>query len=107
MTVIATGKEKGRLFLNSHEDYRDPRNLTIAIDGRAAELLRRQYKVDSFEFLVKGRAIEVDGVAMKEKIIFHANGRPSGKYYYQTHVRVSDPDQIRILDVPRPSQEHD
>lgn len=102
MTVVATGREKGRLFLNSREDYRDPRNITIAIDARAQRLLRMQYKVDSFEHLVKGRQIEVDGVAMKERIIFTAGGRPSGKYYYQTHVRVSDPDQIRILDVARP-----
>jgi len=40
--------------------------------------------------------IATSGTARRERIDFTANGAPTGKYYYQTHVRVSDAAQIVV-----------
>ena len=85
-----------RLFLNSYPDYRDQRNLSVAIDARAVPKFRSIYG-DDLKSAFMGRRIEVTGVARRQRIDFTVDGRPSGKYYFQTHVRVSDPAQIRIV----------
>lgn len=86
-----------RLFLNSHRDYRDQRNLSIAIQPGALAGLRQRLGSD-VRGAVRGRDIRVSGVARRVKIDFiNSDGRRSGKYYYQTHVAVTDPDQIRVI----------
>lgn len=85
-----------RLFLNSYPDYRDQRNLSVAIEGRAVPMFRRIYG-DHLTSTFMSRRIEVTGLARRQRIDFTVNGRPSGKYYFQTHVRVTDPAQIRIV----------
>lgn len=95
--VAATAMVGPRLFLNSHRDYRDQRNLSVAIEPLALRTLRQKLGADPVEAL-RNRAIEVDGVARRTRIDFTSEGRPTGKYYYQTHVAVTDSDQITILD---------
>jgi hypothetical protein len=95
--VVAAAMVGPRLFLNSYSDYRDQRNLSVAIEPRALRALRATLGGDPLDRL-KGRKIEVDGVAQRVRIDFTVGGRPSGKYYYQTHVIVSDPRQLTVLD---------
>jgi len=45
-----------------------------------------------------GRKIYVRGQARTVRIDFTVDAQPSGKYYYQTHVLVSDPVQIAVKD---------
>lgn len=85
-----------RLFLNSYPDYRDQRNLSVAIQAPALAELKRRYGAD-LRAAFLGRIIEVDGLARRQRIDFTTSGRPSGKYYFQTHVGVTRPDQIRIV----------
>lgn len=98
MTVRATGRaEANRLFLNSEADYRDQRNLSVAIDRRVARtLLDRAGWASDDRF--RGRRIAVDGAARRVRIHFISNGRPTGKYYYQTHVDVRRLEQLSFLD---------
>jgi len=35
--------------------------------------------------------------AVRTRIDFTSGGRPTGKYYYQTHVVVTDPAQIALV----------
>jgi hypothetical protein len=86
-----------RFFLNSYPDYRDQRNLSVAIAGQALPALHRRYGAD-LQTAFLGRSIEIDGVAWRRRIDFTIDGRPSGKYYFQTHVDVTRPEQIRIMD---------
>lgn len=95
-TVMRADMVGPRLFLNSYPDYRDQRNLSIAIDFRALPALRERYGKDLGAAFM-GQEIRVTGIARRTRIDFTTNGKPSGKYYFQTHVRVSDPDQIRII----------
>ena len=96
MQVKATGKERGRVFLNSELDYRDQRNLTVTIEPRAAKALAARFGSPP-DIFFKGKAIEVRGAARRVTIGFFETGRPTGRYYYQTHVTVRGGDQIRLM----------
>ena len=92
--IEAVGTDRSTwLFLNSEADYRDQRNLTLAVAPTVQATLRQRYGAD-LQAALKGRQILVRGIARRVRIDFTINGQPSGKFYYQTHVRVTDPRQI-------------
>ena len=95
MRVVASGRQSGNIYLNSEKDYRDQRNLTIAIHPSAFAALHSRFGGDPDDALA-GRVIRVKGAARRAQILFLENGRPTGKYYYQTHVDVIRGDQIEI-----------
>lgn len=96
--VKAVGNEDKSWFLNSEEDYRDRNCLTIRLAPLVADLIRRAYDNQSLEDIFKGRTIQVGGVARRVRIDFLAEGKPTGKYYYQTHVNVDSVAQLGFLD---------
>ncbi|QNE33415.1 hypothetical protein F1C10_08985 [Sphingomonas sp. NBWT7] len=85
MVVRATGRQDGFLYLNSEKDYRDPRNLTIVIAPPQEQALVERLGQPIENHLVR-KVIAVRGVARKTRIDFTADGRPTGKYYFQTHL---------------------
>jgi len=95
MRVQSTGTQGDRSFLNSEMDYRDQRNLTVALTRRAAEELWERIGADPMVAL-KGRNILVTGSAVRTKIYFFAQGVMTDKYYYQTHVNVSNANQVVV-----------
>ena len=95
LQVRGTGTDDGRVYLNSETDYRDQRNLTIAITPAAAGALTARLGAPPAAALA-GQRIVVDGVATRVRIDFTVDGHPSGKYYYQTQVQVTDAAQIRV-----------
>lgn len=97
MKVRAVGRAGGRLFLNSEEDYRDQRNLAVAVPPGAARAAMKRLGLQRDGDFV-GRRIAVDGVAERVRIDFTSNRRPTEKYYYQTYVRVSRPGQISLAE---------
>lgn len=94
--VQGVGRQDGNVYLNSETDYRDQRNLTIAILPSAIGPLAQRYGSEADVFLV-GKRIVVTGEARRTRILFTENGRPTGKYYYQTHVRVSNANQVSVV----------
>lgn len=95
LQVRGTGTDDGRVYLNSETDYRDQRNLTIAITPAAAGALAARLGA-SPSVALEGKRIVVGGVATRVRIDFTIDGHPSGKYYYQTQVQVTDAAQIRV-----------
>lgn len=95
MVVRATGAQPGRYYLNSQPDYRDQRNLTVVLSPRAHAQLATRLGGDPLTAL-EGQAIVVRGEAMRVRINFLENGRATGAYYYQTHVRVTDAAQVSL-----------
>nr|WP_235889000.1 hypothetical protein [Glacieibacterium frigidum] len=93
--VRATGRDGDRLYLNSEADYRDQRNLSIAILPDAQGELEQRYGPLAKGLI--GRTISVRGAARRVRINFTDGGAPTGKYYYQTHVVVGTPSQIEVL----------
>lgn len=95
LTVQATGSQDGFIYLNSELDYRDQRNLSIALTAKAAKQLQAQLGA-SPEVALKGHQIIVSGIAKRVTIRLSHDGKPTDKYYYQTHVLVSDARQIQL-----------
>lgn len=101
LQVVASGRgqgrEAGQVFLNSTPDYRDPRNVTVRFTAAAATAYRLKNGQDP-DAALKGKRILVYGFARQQRIDFVRYGVPTGKYYYQTHIVVADPDQVAIFD---------
>jgi hypothetical protein len=96
MTVRATGRQDGNIYLNSERDYRDQRDLTIVVPHIAQRILAARFGGD-VDTTLRGRIIRVRGVAHRVTVWFTADGKRTDKYYYQTHVDVSSADQIKIV----------
>lgn len=87
MVVRATGRRGSLLYLNSEADYRDPRNLTVVVSaGLEQDLAARIGR--PVETVIRGKVIAVRGTARKTRIDFLADGQPTGKYYFQTHLNL-------------------
>lgn len=96
LTVRATGRIDDNIFLNSENDYRDQRNLTIVIPPLVSAAIQK--KVGALpDAYFSGKTIAVTGEAARVKIVFTSNGMPTEKYYYQTHVVLTDADHIEVL----------
>jgi len=102
MPVRATGREPGRLFLNSEHDYRDQRCLTIVVSPE----VERQLAVrlgDDVERRLMGSMIAVRGTARRVRIDFiGTDGQPTGKYYYRTNLQLRSADDLTVVgEAPR------
>ncbi len=97
MTVRASGRQGASLYLNSESDYRDPRNLSFEVRPIAQVQLEARLGAPA-ETVLQGRTIRVDGEARRVRIDFTADGRPTGKYYYQTHVVIERGEQLLSVD---------
>lgn len=97
-SVRAVGWDGGRLYLNSEEDYRDPRNLSVVVSpqiarealeklGGEAGALQRKVVVATGQF----KRVRIEFLDPKE--------RPTGKYYYQTHLAIGSLNQFRVVDL--------
>ncbi|MEJ2791494.1 MULTISPECIES: hypothetical protein [unclassified Pseudoxanthomonas] len=96
ITVKALDSYPERSFLNSEKDYRDQRNLTIRMPTSVVPKLEQRLGV-KFQDL-KNRRLVVLGVAKRNRIDFVTDGKPTGKYYYQTHVQVDSATQIKFAE---------
>lgn len=97
MTVRASGRQGASLYFNSESDYRDPRNLSFEVRPVAQAQLEARLGAPA-ETVLQGRTIRVDGEARRVRIDFTADGRPTGKYYYQTHVVIERGEQLLSVD---------
>ena len=96
MTVESAAKVGSTLYLNSEDDYRDRKNLSIAVDMDIYDDLRRDIGGDP-EVILDGKRIRVAGVA-KATPIKRRNRSDDQVSYYQTRIYVYDPRQIEVLD---------
>lgn len=96
MTVRATGRQDFRLYLNSQVDYRDQRNLSVEVPAAVELELARRFSAD-VPATLRDHMIVVTGVARRVRIDFTADGRPTGKYYFQTHVALTEAGQLAVL----------
>lgn len=95
LRVRATGAAHEMTYLNSELDYRDQRNVCVALTPEAVHALQVRLGGNAIDGL-NGKRILVSGVARRVTIYFLENGQRSDKYYYQTHIQVTDPAQITI-----------
>jgi hypothetical protein len=100
LTVVETAYLRDATYLNSESDYRDRRNLTIAIDPRILDGLKEKHGTYPDIFFLN-RKIRVKGFAQRVRIDFVIDpddeNEVRNKYYYQVHVAVVDVDQIEVV----------
>lgn len=90
------GRSKDFIFLNSEEDYRDRRCLTIRIPPAAVRDFLGE-GIDPIKFY-RNKLIRIEGIAEQNKIFFYSDsGIQSDKYYYQTHVVALSQNQISVI----------
>jgi Tfp pilus assembly protein PilF len=97
MKVVATGRDQDRVFLNSMQDYRDPRCLTLRFGPTAREAFRRAHGVEPDVFFM-GKDVTVVGVARRARIEILPGSNTAQSHYYQTHVDVVQIEQIELFD---------
>jgi len=96
MPVVEVGQQDGLFYLNSEKDYRDRNCLTVAMTPDAMQALAGTTDLVQIRQRLNGHRVTVRGVARQVRIDFTSNGRPSGKYYYQVHVRIGEAGQVRV-----------
>jgi hypothetical protein len=93
LRVQATGTGNGEVYLNSEQDYHDQRNITVVILPAVARVLEQRLGGHSPAVFMH-KSLLVRGAARRVTVYFSADGQPSTKYYYQTHINVTLPRQI-------------
>lgn len=96
LQVRAVDVDQGRGYINSETDYRDPRNVTVRLEPGALAMLGPEPRAVLARQL--RQHLRVQGAVQRTRIDFLADGQPSGKYYYQTHIQVTDLAQITRMD---------
>ena len=97
LQIVATGSQGQYVYLNTEKDYRDQWAVTVALHPKVISQLSAKYGMPPQEYFLN-KAIVVNGKAQRVKIAFLSDGKPTGKYYYQTHVRVMDISQLKVVD---------
>ncbi|MCJ2185299.1 hypothetical protein [Novosphingobium beihaiensis] len=97
MPVVTVGEQHGTFYLNSEKDYRDRNCLTVAITPKALKALAGSTDLDVVRKKLRNHRLIVRGIARQVRIGLTSDGKPTGKYYYQIHVRVSRGDQVRLI----------
>ena len=97
LQIVATGSQGQYVYLNTEKDYRDQRAVTVALHPKVIAQLSAKYGMPPQEYFLN-KAVVVNGKAQRVKIAFLSDGKPTGKYYYQTHVRVMDISQLKVVD---------
>ena len=95
--IQASGEQREIVYLNTEIDYRDQRNVTISLHPKILSQLEAKYGGSPKDFFI-GKSISVKGYAQRVRIGLFSEGRATGKYYFQTHIRVSDVSQIEVVD---------
>jgi len=94
--IKASGVKKGDVYLNTEVDYRDRRAITIALSPDVVSELSNKYGSNPETYFID-KYIEVSGEAKRTIIDFISRGRKTNKYYYQTHIKVTQLSQIKVL----------
>ena len=89
------GYQRDTLYLNTQSDYRDRRNVSLAVPKQVQEQFIELHK-KTIEQAVLNKSILVYGKAHREKIWFFKQGKRSEKYYFQTHINITDATQIKL-----------
>lgn len=94
--IKASGQQNGFIYLNTEDDYRDRRSITVAIHPKLIKSFEKKYGESPLTFFL-GKTIEATGEIKQQKIHFVAQGRLTEKYYFQTHFRVKYLAQIKVV----------
>ena len=96
VTIQSAGAQNGHVYLDSERDYRDQRNLAVDLCPESLKSMKAKFG-DDLEHELLGKELEITGIARRVKIVFLADGKPTDKYYYQTHLLVCSANQVTLV----------
>ncbi|HJS17084.1 MAG TPA: hypothetical protein VJ795_18570 [Rheinheimera sp.] len=76
------------VYLNTEYDYRDRRNVTLVLTPKLLKEFAASYPDQQADQYFLGRTIVVNGAASRQTIWFFSQGKPTEKYYFQTHIPI-------------------
>jgi hypothetical protein len=94
--IKASGTQHGFVYLNTNVDYREPTNLTLALAPSTLKAFTDIYNTQPHEYFIN-KLLAVTGQVKRVKIYRYKNGKRTKKFYFQTHIKVSSVDQIKVL----------
>ena len=97
LSIKAAGIQNSGIYLNTELDYRDRRNVSVAIHPRTVNAFIKKYGTSPDLYFIN-KTVEVTGEAKRMIIDFYAMGKKTEKYYFQTHINITSLDQIKVLD---------
>ena len=95
--IKAAGQQRNRVFLNTQLDYRDRRNITLALSKKVSKYIKKAHSQSPLDFFINKQVL-VKGIANRVKIWFFSKGIRTEKYYYQIHININDPEQIKVIE---------
>lgn len=96
LKIKAVGADGSVVFLNTEQDYRDQRCVSVALHPMVVAQLTEKYGMSPQQYFAD-KSITVKGKAQRMKIVFRTDGKLTGKYYYQTHIFVRDMAQLDVI----------
>ncbi len=96
LPIKASGTQRGMVYLNTDLDYRDPKNITVALFPATIDAFAETYGASPDSYFID-KTIEVTGKVERIKIYTYKNGKRTKKYYFQTHIKVNSIEQIKVL----------
>jgi hypothetical protein len=87
--------ETGVVFLNSDPDYQNLRSLNVVLSPEVVKKLILDRKIDPIQDFLH-HTIRVTGIAKRIPIEVK-DGPYAGSFYFQTHLEVTDADDIQLL----------
>ena len=97
LSIKASGAEKQYVYLNTELDYRDRRNVSVVLLPEFQEAFLTKYGVDA-QTMLMNKDLTVSSFAKRMKIYFFVDGKPTEKYYFQTHIPVKHLKQIQFCE---------
>ena len=70
--------------------------ITVALHPSVITQLSAKYGMPPQDYFID-KKIVINGEAKRVKIAFTYKGKPTNKYYYQTHTRLMDISQLKVL----------
>jgi len=97
LSIKASGSQKQYVYLNTEQDYRDRRNVSVVLLPEFQKAFIKKYGVSPDKVLVD-KSITVNSFAKRIKIYFFEDGKPTDKYYFQTHIPVKHLKQLKFCE---------
>ncbi|WP_300530936.1 hypothetical protein [Maricaulis sp.] len=98
MNVCGAGADGARGFLNSMPEYRDRGSLNVELVPEVRAQLAVRLGGDPLEFL-RGYRVRVFGAVRQVRINLLRDGQPSGRYYFQTQMRLGSAILLEIIQI--------
>ncbi|RLV60918.1 hypothetical protein D5018_04560 [Parashewanella curva] len=95
LPIKSTALVGERVYLNTQNDYRDRRNISVEITPMLVFELDESYGTPPEKYFLN-KLLEVKGEVKKIKIYVISDGKVTKDYYFQTLIKINSLNQINV-----------